>query len=427
MFKPRFSVVPIVAVAGLLAAGCGGDDNDSTSASTQAAPAASSAMAPDSSMAETMAGSDTMMGSESMEHSDSMIRRRVHHGRGRRDADRHARRRAAGRAHRLLQEHVYLAGIAVHAASPPRATPGRRSASAIAALDANSVALSKAVGSVYPDAEQPFLDPLAPAHRLLRRLHPRQGDQGQGEGRPRPRRTSTATAPRFGQLINSVVPELPADAVAEELMPHVQTLFAAIDAVVAGRPDQYKLLQHAADHMPMTADILAGGIAEQGPRSRRPATPRPPSCAPASPRQLQEHVYLAGIAIRPAVAKDGDLDRPRSRPPSPPSTPTRSRCPRPSARVYPDAEQPFLASWRQHIGFFVDYTLGKATKDAAMVDKAKTDLDGYRTSFGQLINSVVPELPADAVAEELKPHVADAVRRHRRRGRREPGVFPSSR
>jgi hypothetical protein len=73
--------------------------------------------------------------------------------------------------------------------------------------------------------------------------------------------------------------------------------------------------------------------------------------------------------------------------------------------VYPAAEQPFLASWRQHIGFFVNYTLGKATKNDAMVTKAKSDLNGYRTSFGQLINSVVPELPAAAVAQELVPHV----------------------
>ena len=74
--------------------------------------------------------------------------------------------------------------------------------------------------------------------------------------------------------------------------------------------------------------------------------------------------------------------------------------------VYPDAEKPFLASWRQHIGFLVNYTLGKATKNDKQVAKAKSDLNKYRTSFGELINSVVPELPTDAVAEELKPHVA---------------------
>ena len=73
--------------------------------------------------------------------------------------------------------------------------------------------------------------------------------------------------------------------------------------------------------------------------------------------------------------------------------------------VYPEAEKPFLASWRQHIGFFVNYTLGKATKNEQQAAKAKADLDNYRKSFGELINSVIPELPADAVAKELVPHV----------------------
>ena len=66
----------------------------------------------------------------------------------------------------------------------------------------------------------------------------------------------------FGQLINSVVPELPADAVAKELVPHVQTLLDTIDALVTGKGDAFALLSKAADHMPMTADILAGGIAK---------------------------------------------------------------------------------------------------------------------------------------------------------------------
>ena len=57
------------------------------------------------------------------------------------------------------------------------------------------------------------------------------------------------------------MPELPADAVAEELMPHVSTLFAAIDAAVAGSPEVFGLLAEAAGHMPTTAATLAAGIA----------------------------------------------------------------------------------------------------------------------------------------------------------------------
>ena len=52
----------------------------------------------------------------------------------------------------------------------------------------------------------------------------------------------------------------------------------------------------------------------------------------------------------------------------------------------PRSRETVPGSWRQHIGFFVDYTLGKATKNDKQVAKAKADLDAYRTSFGELIN-----------------------------------------
>jgi hypothetical protein len=65
----------------------------------------------------------------------------------------------------------------------------------------------------------------------------------------------------------------------------------------------------------------------------------------------------------------------------------------------------FLALWRKHIGFFVDYTKGQATKDGALASKAKSDLDGYRADFGAFIASANPNLPKDAVAQELIPHV----------------------
>jgi hypothetical protein len=53
---------------------------------------------------------------------------------------------------------------------------------------------------------------------------------------------------------------LPTDAVAEELIPHVDSLFAAIDASVAGKPDYQTKLSKAAEHMPMTAAVLTSGI-----------------------------------------------------------------------------------------------------------------------------------------------------------------------
>ncbi|HUR13305.1 MAG TPA: hypothetical protein VM097_02300 [Mycobacteriales bacterium] len=304
----------------------------------------------------------------------------------------------------LLEEHVQLAGIATGTALAKKGDlkdPAVKAA--VATLDANSVALSKAVGSAYPDAEAPFLDSWRQHIGFF---------VNYTLGKATKDKAMTAKAIKdldgyrvsFGQLINSVVPELPADAVANELKPHVASLFAAIDAQVAGDPKQFTLLQAAADHMPGTAAILAGGIA-MNLKLGQTDTPAADLRAGLT-GLLTQHVYTAGIAISTAVAKGGNLKDPMVVSAVKALDNNSVALSKAVGAAYPAAEAPFLDSWRQHIGFFVDYTLGKATKNKAMTAKAIKDLDGYRTSFGQLINSVVPELPADAVANELKPHVA---------------------
>ncbi|HEX3199153.1 MAG TPA: hypothetical protein VHR39_16515 [Propionibacteriaceae bacterium] len=304
----------------------------------------------------------------------------------------------------LLSDHVWLAGNALDTAVQRKGDlKDPQVVGAVKALDANSVALAKAVGSVYPDAEKPFLASwrqhigffvnytLGKATKDDKRVAKAKADLDNY-------RTS------FGELINSVVPELPADAVVEELKPHVNSLYAAIDASVAGKPDYQTKLSMAANHMAMTAEILAGGIAKnkglEGDVDGVAATVRA-----ALTSQLSAHVWLAGNALDTAVQKKGDLKDPKVVRAVKALDANSVALAKTVGSVYPDAEKPFLASWRQHIGFFVNYTLGKATKDDKQVAKAKTDLDNYRTSFGELINSVIPELPADAVAEELSPHV----------------------
>jgi hypothetical protein len=108
---------------------------------------------------------------------------------------------------------------------------------------------------------------------------------------------------------------------------------------------------------------------------------------------LSDHVWLAGNALDTAVQKKGDLKDPQVVGAVKASDANSVALAEAIGSVYPDAEKPFLASWRQHIGFFVNYTLGKATKDDKQVAKAKADLDAYRTSFGELINSVIPSCP----------------------------------
>jgi hypothetical protein len=120
---------------------------------------------------------------------------------------------------------------------------------------------------------------------------------------------------------------------------------------------------------------------------------------------LQEHVYLAGIAVENGVthgldsaefkAAAGTLDK---------NSVALSQA---IEGIYgADAGAQFLKVWRAHIGFFVDYTKARATKDAAGVKKANADLDGYRAEFGAFLANANPNLTADAVANDLKGHVA---------------------
>jgi hypothetical protein len=304
----------------------------------------------------------------------------------------------------LLSDHVWLAGNALDTAVQHKGDlKDPQVVGAVLALDANSVALAETIGSVYPDAEKPFLASWRQhigffVNYTLGKATKDDKQVAKAKADLNAYRTS------FGDLINSVIPELPADTVAQELKPHVESLYAAIDASVAGKPDFQTKLSMAADHMVMTADILAGGIVKNkqlsGDVDGMASTVRATLTS-----QLTAHVWLAGNALDTALRQKGDLKDPQVVGAVKALDANSVALAKTLGSVYPDAEKPFLASWRQHIGFFVNYTLGKATKNDKQVTKAKADLNAYRTSFGHLINSVVPELPADAVAEELIPHV----------------------
>ena len=70
-----------------------------------------------------------------------------------------------------------------------------------------------------------------------------------------------------------------------------------------------------------------------------------------------------------------------------------------------DAEKAFLPLWRKHIGFFVDYTVGVATKDKAKQEKAVSQLVQYTKDFGAFMHSASPALTVNVVADLVKTHV----------------------
>jgi len=117
---------------------------------------------------------------------------------------------------------------------------------------------------------------------------------------------------------------------------------------------------------------------------------------------LAEHVFLAGAATGAALGgRDGEFKAAAGALDA--NSVALSQA---IGSVYrSDAEQAFLALWRKHIGFAVDYTTGVATKDKAKQDKAVSDLLGYANDFGAFLSSANPNLPKDAVAGLVKTHI----------------------
>jgi cytochrome c556 len=369
MSKRLLSLVVAVLAMGLVAAGCGNDDKSASSASS-------------SSMAH-MAGHHNATASAS-------------------DGEGAAELRAGLTS--LLEEHVYLAGIAV-ANGVGNGLDSKQFKAAAGTLDTNSKQLAGAIASVYgADAGQQFL-------ALWRKHIGFFVDYTKGLATKNAKLAGKAQEDLdgyrsdFGAFIASANPNLPADAVAAELKPHVASLSAAIRSVVGGKGDAFAKLKTAADHMPMTAKVLAGGIAKQFPDKFAGNSDSGASeLRSGLTALLSEHVYLAGIAVSQGVG-EGLTSKQFKAAAAALDTNSKGLAKAIGSVYGADAGKQFLALWRKHIGFFVTYTKGKATRNAKLTAKAKRRLDGYRADFGAFIASANPNLPAAAVAAELKPHV----------------------
>lgn len=73
--------------------------------------------------------------------------------------------------------------------------------------------------------------------------------------------------------------------------------------------------------------------------------------------------------------------------------------------VYGDqAEEDFLALWRAHIGFFVDYTKGLKADNQTKMQTADENLKGYAQSAGNFFNGANPNIPKSAVVNLAEEH-----------------------
>jgi hypothetical protein len=163
----------------------------------------------------------------------------------------------------LFQEHIYLAAAATGAALGGREAEFKAAAGA---LDGNSVAIAKAIGSVYGSgAEEAFLP-------LWRKHIGMVVDYTVGVATADKGKQDKAVADLiqytqdFGAFLQSANPNLPKSVVADLVKHHVVTLKDVIDAQAAKDPARaYMAVRTAAAHMQQIADPLAEAIVKQFP------------------------------------------------------------------------------------------------------------------------------------------------------------------
>ena len=173
----------------------------------------------------------------------------------------------------LFSEHVYLAARATSGAL------GNRQAefeAAAAALDANSVDISKAIGLAYgPDAEAAFL-PLWRAHIGMVVEYTVGKATNDEMKQQKAVNDLVGYTQDFGAFLSSANENLPKDVVAGLVKDHVLTLKDVIDAQAAGDAKaQFLTIRMAGHHMSMIADPLAEATAVKFPDKFRGMAPMP--------------------------------------------------------------------------------------------------------------------------------------------------------
>jgi hypothetical protein len=304
----------------------------------------------------------------------------------------------------LLTEHVYLAGIAVDTAYVTGAdSPEFKLATKT--LDANSVALSDAVGSVAGDEKAATFLQSWRSHIddfVSYAVAAKEGDQA---GKREALRNLAAYGRTSGAFFADITGgALPASAVRASLAEHVETLTAAIDALAAGDPSAFDKLKIAADHMPMTAMALADGIDQAADVAGNP-NDQASEVRAALNGMLTAHVYLSGIGVFTAYIDGADS----------PSFEAAAGAIDANSVDLADAVtsltdkatgESFLESWRSHIDDFVAYAVGVATNDQQAQDEAQANLQAYAEVSGKTFEELTGgALTAAAVQHEFEMHI----------------------
>ncbi|HWB66589.1 MAG TPA: hypothetical protein VG708_07160 [Mycobacteriales bacterium] len=300
----------------------------------------------------------------------------------------------------LFREHVDLTGFVVQTAVQ-KGISSANTTQALNTLDKNTQALAAAVGSVYgASAQQQFLK-MWRAHIGFFVTYTK--------GLATKDQSMVATAQhqlagykaQFSKFLGTAT-DIPASAIANELQGHIQTLEAAIRAIVASSPSAASKLQMAAMHMDGTAQALAAGIDQQKNLAGN-ADGDAASLRAALTGLLLQHVAQTAAVVQTAVGTS--LSSPQTKAALSALDDNTVGLGKAIGSLYGgSAQQQFLKMWRAHIGFFVTYTAGLAGHDQAMVRQAQGQLANYKRDFARFLGPATG-LPAAAVSKDLQGHI----------------------
>lgn len=282
----------------------------------------------------------------------------------------------------LLQEHVYLAGMAIDAVLDGGEDDPAAQA-AVQALDDNSVAISEVIGEIPGvDDTGDFLD-------LWRDHIGHFADYAAGVAGEDDDAVADALAAleeyqeEAADLLEEVTDgELAADDVLGELEMHVTMVTDAIDAMVEDDPEALTLLRDAARHMDEVATALAAGVVVAHPDAIEGDPESPPARTRAQLTSgMVEHTYLTLFAAQHAAEAGSTTD---------PAVQSAVTLVEGNAETLAnavggasgtEARGSFLDLWRGHVSPLLDRALGEA-------GEAESELALFRDAAVALLDEV---------------------------------------
>jgi hypothetical protein len=183
------------------------------------------------------------------------------------------------------------------------------------------------------------------------------------------------------------------------------TVTGALTARGTGNP--FADVRTAAGHMPMSAQVMAAGIAKAA-KITGNSDSKAADLRSQLTYLLTEHVYLAGIAVATAYHAGLDSDAFKL---AAASLDTNSvAVSKVVGSVAPDEEKGFLQAWRSHIGDFVTYAKGAktgGTEGAKLKKTAVSNLTGYAKAQGVFFQKISGgTLRASVIQQDLMGHIS---------------------